>query len=40
LHDTHGQTAEALPEIIDYYERSDWRFAEVDELLADKYAGQ
>jgi len=37
LHDTHRQTAEALPEIIDYYERSGRRFTDVDELLADKY---
>ena len=39
LHDTHRQTAEALPKIIDYYERSGRRFTGVDELLADKYSG-
>jgi peptidoglycan/xylan/chitin deacetylase (PgdA/CDA1 family) len=38
LHDTHRQTVRGLPEIIDHYERSGWRFAEVDELLTDKYA--
>jgi peptidoglycan/xylan/chitin deacetylase (PgdA/CDA1 family) len=38
LHDTHRQTADTLPQIIDHYERSGWQFAEVDELLADKYA--
>jgi peptidoglycan-N-acetylglucosamine deacetylase len=38
LHDTHRQTADALPQIIDHYERSGWQFADVDELLADKYA--
>src|SRR5215210_8201636 len=37
LHDTHRQTAEALPKIIDHYERSGRQFADVDELLADKY---
>jgi peptidoglycan-N-acetylglucosamine deacetylase len=39
LHDTHRQTAEALPKIIDHYERSGRQFADVDELLADKYTG-
>ncbi len=39
LHDTHRQTAEALPEIIDHYEESGRQFVDVDELLADKYAG-
>ena len=38
LHDTHEQTAEALPEIIDYYEKSGRKFTGVDELLTDKYA--
>jgi peptidoglycan-N-acetylglucosamine deacetylase len=38
LHDTHKQTAQALPEIIDHYEGSGRRFAGVDELLTDKYA--
>src|ERR671912_681862 len=38
LHDTHRQTANALPQIIDHYERSGRRFAAVGELLADKYA--
>ena len=37
LHDNQGQTAEALPGIIDYYEGSGRGFAVVDELLADKY---
>ena len=37
LHDNHRQTAQALPEIIDYYEESGRRFADVSELLADKY---
>jgi peptidoglycan-N-acetylglucosamine deacetylase len=37
LHDTHTQTAEALPKIIDHYERSGKQFAGLDELLADKY---
>ena len=39
LHDNQGQTAEALPEIIDRYEKSGRRFVGVDELLADKYLG-
>jgi peptidoglycan/xylan/chitin deacetylase (PgdA/CDA1 family) len=38
LHDTHRQTANALPQIIDHYERSGRQFAAVAELLADKYA--
>jgi peptidoglycan/xylan/chitin deacetylase (PgdA/CDA1 family) len=38
LHDTHRQTAKALPQIIDHYERSGRRFADLGELLADKYA--
>ncbi len=38
LHDTHRQTAEALPQIIDHYEGSGRRFADLGELLADKYA--
>lgn len=37
LHDNQRQTAEALPGIIDHYEESGWRFAGVEELLADKY---
>ncbi|MGI8859304.1 MAG: polysaccharide deacetylase family protein [Rubrobacteraceae bacterium] len=37
LHDNQGQTARALPRIIDYYERSGRRFTNVNELLADKY---
>src|SRR5215212_8463118 len=36
LHDTHRQTANALPQIIDHYERSGRQFADVGELLADK----
>jgi len=39
LHDTHRQTARGLSEIIDHYERSGQLFAEVNELLADKYSG-
>jgi peptidoglycan-N-acetylglucosamine deacetylase len=39
LHDTHRQTAHALPQIIDHYERSGRHFADVGEMLADKYAG-
>ena len=38
LHDNQRQTAEALPAIIDRYERSGRSFAGVDEMLADKYA--
>ena len=38
LHDTNRQTANALPQIIDHYERSGRQFATVGELLADKYA--
>jgi peptidoglycan/xylan/chitin deacetylase (PgdA/CDA1 family) len=38
LHDTHRQTAQALPRIIHHYERSGRRFTAVDELLTDKYA--
>jgi peptidoglycan/xylan/chitin deacetylase (PgdA/CDA1 family) len=37
LHDIHRQTMEALPQIIGHYERSGRQFAEVDELLRDKY---
>jgi peptidoglycan/xylan/chitin deacetylase (PgdA/CDA1 family) len=37
LHDTHRQTAQALPRIIHLYERSGRRFADVGELLAHKY---
>jgi len=36
LHDNHGQTAQALPAIIDYYEESGRRLVDVGELLADK----
>jgi peptidoglycan/xylan/chitin deacetylase (PgdA/CDA1 family) len=39
LHDNQRQTAEALPAIIDRYERSGRRVAGVDELLADEYLG-
>jgi peptidoglycan/xylan/chitin deacetylase (PgdA/CDA1 family) len=39
LHDTHRQTANALPHIIDHYERSGRQFVTVGELLAAKYAG-
>jgi peptidoglycan/xylan/chitin deacetylase (PgdA/CDA1 family) len=38
LHDTQGQTVHALPEIIAHFEDSGRQFAEVDELLTDKYA--
>ncbi|CAN5252353.1 hypothetical protein BH18ACT10_BH18ACT10_18990 [soil metagenome] len=37
LHDSHGQTARALPDIIDYYQRTGRDFTDVDELLADRY---
>ncbi|MGH3148520.1 MAG: polysaccharide deacetylase family protein [Rubrobacter sp.] len=37
LHDSNSQTAQALPEIIDYYEQSDRQFASVRGLLVDKY---
>ena len=40
LHDTHQQTADALPRIIDYYEASGLEFADVPVLLASKYAAQ
>jgi peptidoglycan/xylan/chitin deacetylase (PgdA/CDA1 family) len=39
LHDNQRQTAEALPEIIDRYERSGRSFVGVAELLAEKYLG-
>jgi peptidoglycan/xylan/chitin deacetylase (PgdA/CDA1 family) len=39
LHDTHGQTMEALPRIIDHYKKTGRQFAGVDELLEDKYSG-
>ncbi|CAA9466825.1 MAG: Peptidoglycan N-acetylglucosamine deacetylase [uncultured Rubrobacteraceae bacterium] len=39
LHDNQTQTAEALPAIIDHYEKSGRGFVGVDELLADKYLG-
>jgi peptidoglycan/xylan/chitin deacetylase (PgdA/CDA1 family) len=38
LHDTNRQTANALPQIVDHYERAGRQFAAVAELLADKYA--
>lgn len=38
LHDTHRQTAQALPKIIDHLEGSGRHFAQVEGLLADKYA--
>ncbi len=38
LHDNNRRTAEALPEIIDYYQASSLQFTDVHELLADKYA--
>lgn len=37
LHDSHRQTANALPEIIDYYQKAGRKFTNVDELLAEKY---
>ena len=37
LHDNQRQTAEALPSVIDHYEKSGRGFVGVDELLADKY---
>ena len=39
LHDNQRQTAEALPGIIDHYERSGRHFVEAGELVADKYLG-
>jgi peptidoglycan/xylan/chitin deacetylase (PgdA/CDA1 family)/CheY-like chemotaxis protein len=39
LHDIHPQDAQALPGIIDHFERSGRRFVSVSELLADKYIG-
>jgi peptidoglycan-N-acetylglucosamine deacetylase len=38
LHDTQGQTAQALPEIIAHFEGSGRQFTQVDELLTAKYA--
>jgi peptidoglycan/xylan/chitin deacetylase (PgdA/CDA1 family) len=38
LHDTHRQTVQALPKIIDHFEISGGQFAEVEGLLAGKYA--
>ena len=40
LHDTGQQTVDALPEIIDHYRESDVQFADVKELLANKYSGE
>ncbi len=37
MHDIHPQDAQALPGIIDHFERSGRRFVSVDELLSDKY---
>ena len=39
LHDNQRQTAEALPSVIDHYEKSGRGFVGVNELLADKYLG-
>jgi peptidoglycan/xylan/chitin deacetylase (PgdA/CDA1 family) len=40
LHDTHQQTVDALPEIIDHYRESGVQFTDVNELLANKYLGE
>lgn len=37
LHDSHRQTANALPGIIGYYQKADREFTNVDELLEEKY---
>jgi peptidoglycan-N-acetylglucosamine deacetylase len=37
MHDIHPQDAQALPGIIDHFERQDRRFVGVNELLTDKY---
>jgi peptidoglycan/xylan/chitin deacetylase (PgdA/CDA1 family) len=37
MHDIHPQDAQALPGIIDHFERQDRTFVGVNELLADKY---
>ncbi len=37
MHDIHPQDAQALPGVIDHFEREDRRFVSVNELLADKY---
>ena len=39
MHDVHPQDAQALPRIIDHFERSDRQFVGVDDLLGDKYPG-
>jgi peptidoglycan-N-acetylglucosamine deacetylase len=39
LHDNQTQTAEALPGVIDHYQKSGRGFVGADELLADKYPG-
>jgi peptidoglycan-N-acetylglucosamine deacetylase len=38
MHDIHAQDTQALPGIIDHFERSDRRFVSVNELLRDKYS--
>lgn len=40
LHDTHQQTADALPWVIEYYKSAGLQFTEVNELLAYKYLGE
>jgi peptidoglycan/xylan/chitin deacetylase (PgdA/CDA1 family) len=37
MHDVHPQDAQALPDIIDHFERSGREFVGVNEILADKY---
>lgn len=37
MHDIHPQDAQALPSIIDHFERSGCKFVSVNELLTDKY---
>jgi peptidoglycan-N-acetylglucosamine deacetylase len=37
MHDIHPQDAQALPGVIDHFERQDREFVDVNELLTDKY---
>jgi peptidoglycan/xylan/chitin deacetylase (PgdA/CDA1 family) len=39
MHDTHPQDAQALPGVINHFERQGREFVGVNELLADKYLG-
>lgn len=40
LHDTHQQTADALPWVIEFYKSLGLQFTDVNELLAHKYFGE